>query len=316
VKVALFGATGLLGWSIHQELKRRQFRSWNFCNQVWKNEEMQDFQSLDLVEVDKVTSKLLEIWPDAVINCAALSSPDEVNKNPKLGFKINVEASQRLAEISSHLGARYIHISSDMVFGGRKEPYRSTDQPDPQSLYGEQKVEAEKRVLAAVDENIVVLRTTLINGNSPKGNRSPHERIFHSIRDNKPLRLFDDEFRQPSSSENIASVVVELLERPNLNGLFHWAGSELITRYELGVRILERFGFKTEHITRASLKKAGAEMGSRPNHLALELLPLVGKLKTEPASIEAQLDNLQVPLSLYSWYRENADDPSKYILRL
>ena len=66
---------------------------------------------------------------------------------------------------------------------------------------------------------------------------------FQSIRNKSPINLFDDEFRQPCSADNVASVVVELLERPNLNGLFHWAGSEVITRYELGLRILEKVWF-------------------------------------------------------------------------
>ena len=65
-----------------------------------------------------------------------------------------------------------------------------------------------------MDENVVVLRLTLINGNSFRGNRSPHERIFESIRNQSPLTLFDDEYRQPCSADNVASVVVELLERP------------------------------------------------------------------------------------------------------
>ena len=48
-----------------------------------------------------------------------------------------------------------------------------------------------------------------------------------------PITLFDDEYLQPCSADNVASVVVELLERPNLNGLFHWAGKDVLTRFEL-----------------------------------------------------------------------------------
>ena len=264
----------------------------------------------------KLTRELLDEWPDAIINCAAVSSPDLVNQNPEGAAELNVNVARRLAEISSHLGARFIHISSDMVFEGREEPYRSTDMPKPISEYGNQKLDSEKKVLSAMDENVVVLRLTLINGNSPRANRSPHERIFESIQNDQPLTLFDDEYRQPCSADNVAAVVVELLERPNLNGLFHWAGSEVISRFELGRRILERFGFSENLVKRGSLKESFERVGRRPEKLTFELSPLLGKIKTKPETIDQQLEGLKVPDKLFRWYRENAENPSKYVLRV
>ena len=173
MKVALFGASGLLGWSIYQELNRRGFNSFQYCQQSYGHGLASSFRCLDLLNEVKLTQELLDEWPDAIINCAAVSSPDLVNQNPEGAAELNVNVVRRLAEISSHLGARFIHISSDMVFEGREEPYRSTDMPKPISEYGNQKLESEKKVLSAIDENVVVLRLTLINGNSPRANRSP-----------------------------------------------------------------------------------------------------------------------------------------------
>lgn len=316
VKVALFGASGLLGWSIHHELKRRGFQSYGYLLRENQEKSFKSFTSLDLRNDQQLSRELLDLWPDAIINCAAVSSPDAVNKNAKHAKEINVDAAQRLAQISAHLGARFVHISTDMVFEGRDQTYRSTDSPCPVSEYGRQKLEAEKRVLAATDENIVVLRVTILNGNSPRGNRSPHEKILNCLKNKEPIILFDDEFRQPCSADNVASVVVELLERPNLNGLFHWAGSEITSRYELGIRILERFGFSSEHITKSSLLNEKNRVGQRPSNLTFELSPLVGKIKTKPGNISEQIENLNVPNDLFSWYRENADDPTKYTIRI
>jgi dTDP-4-dehydrorhamnose reductase len=316
VRVALFGASGLLGWTINQGLKLRGFQAIPYRLHDDKYSDVESFRFLDLDDTSKVTRELLDLWPDAIINCAAISSPDLVNQDPKAAERINVYSAQKLAEISTHLGARFIHISSDMVFSGRNEPYRSTDTPGPLNEYGNQKLESEKKVLFAADENVVVLRLTLINGNSPRANRSPHERILESIQKGMPITLFDDEYRQPCSADNVASVVVELLERPNLNGLFHWAGKDVLTRFELGLRILERFGLSTNLIKRGSLKDSFIEVGKRPSRLTFELSPLLGKIKTKPQGVEEQLEGLEVPKRLYKWYRDNAEDPSKYVLRL
>ena len=316
VRVVLFGASGLLGWSVYQELNRRGFESIQYCQKPTDKGSLPSFRGLSLVDEMQLTRELLDEWPDAIINCAAVSSPDSVNQDPRGAAKLNVDGAQKLAEISSHLGARFIHISSDMVFEGREEPYRSTDLPKPVSEYGNQKLEAEKKVLSAIDENVVVLRLTLINGNSPRANRSPHERIFESIQKGQPLTLFDDEYRQPCSADNVASVVVELLERPNLTGLFHWAGTEVISRFELGKRILERFGFSASLLNRGSINESFKRVGKRPAKLTFELSPLMGKIKTKPQNISEQLEGLKVPDGLFKWYRENANDPSKYTIRI
>ena len=213
----------------------RGYRLLAYSNKVWKNPK-DNFQttSLPLDKFDPVIRELFDQWPDALINCAAISSPDLVDQNPQRAEIINVQAARRLAEVSSHLGARHIHISTDMVFDGRSSPYRSTDSTNPLSEYGRQKLEAEKQVLQVTDQNLAVLRITLVNGNSPQGDRSPHERILSALANGLKPSLFTDEYRQTSSADNVGQLIVELIERPNLNGLFHWAGSEVISRYELG----------------------------------------------------------------------------------
>tara|TARA_B110000914_G_scaffold178863_1_gene160759 strand:- start:251 stop:1063 length:813 start_codon:yes stop_codon:yes gene_type:complete len=263
---------------------------------------------------NQLTRELFDQWPSAVINCAAISSPDTVDKSPELARLINVEGATRLASISAHIGARFIHISTDMVFDGKKSPYRSTDQPNPLSEYGRQKLDAEKKILSVTDENLVVLRVTLLNGNSPLGRRSQHEKILRALASGSTLTLFEDELRQPCSAENLSDIIVELTERPNLNGLYHWAGSEEVSRYELGVRILERFGINPDNILRGSIENDEGK-GQRPQHVSFILEPLASKVRTQPLSIDEQLAELQVPTDLYSWYREFADNPNCYIPR-
>ena len=316
MKVAVFGASGMLGFAVCESVLRRGFRLCAYSN----NSRVLTFGTLKSKRMpfsneDQMTRELFDQWPDAVINCAAISSPDEVNKSLEHSQMVNVKGAYRLASIASHIGARFIHVSSDMVFDGSKSPYRSTDMPNPLGAYGAQKLEAEKKILSVTDENLVILRVTLLNGNSPQGKRSPHEKILQSLAGGSKLKLFDDEIRQPCSVENLSEVMVELLERHNLNGLFHWAGSEEISRFELGIKILERFGINSNQIIRGKMKDIDSIMGKRPSHLSFILDPLVSKVRTRPLSVNEQLKELKVPNELYSWYREFADDPSCYVPR-
>ena len=313
MKIAVMGASGLLGAAVSREVLARGYQLLPYASQPWADPKGKyEVSPLSLNDFDSVIRELFDQWPDAIINCAAISSPDMVDQNRELAQLINVESAKRLAEVSAHLGARHIHISTDMVFDGTCSPYRSTDQTNPLSEYGRQKLEAEKQVLQVTDQNLVVLRITIINGNSPKGNRSPHERILSALANGQSPSLFTDEYRQPCSADNVAQLTVELIERPNLNGLFHWAGADEVSRYELGIKILDRFGFHRDKISAASFVDYAETLGPRPTRLTFELAPLVSKVKTQPATLEQQLEEMHLPVHLYRWYRENVDDPSCY----
>ncbi len=316
VKVVVFGATGLLGWAVCRAALGRKLQLTAFSGSGSEDlAEVGFVAPLDLADDEALTRAMLDLWPDAIVNCAAVSSPDTVDADPDHARRVNVDASERLGQIAAHLGARYLHISTDLVFDGSASPYRSTDQTAPVNEYGRQKLEAEKRVLKACEDNVVVLRITLLNGNSPGGARSQHEKLLRVLAAGQTPTLFEDEFRQPCSADNAGEALVELLERPRLNGLFHWAGNERISRYEVGVRIFERFGLSPDLLAKGKRADLADKLGERPEDLTFVLEPLEGKLKTRAQNVAEQLDELRIPDDLYDWYRQNADDPTRYIRR-
>ena len=293
MKILLTGASGLLGNAYARAAVRRGHEVIALANQ---NAPAADGLSrtlqMDLCAPEALTGLCLEIWPDAIVNCAAISNPASVEAEPKLAENINVALPRHLAQLSNHLGTRLIHVSTDMVFDGRsEEPYRSTDMPAPTNLYGQTKLMSEREVLEHAPEDPVVLRIPILMGNSPGGRRSVHEKLIAAVRAGERPKLFCDEIRQPASVENVAEVMLELSERRDLHGIFHWAGSEAISRFEMGRRILGHFGMDPDAVESASQKDDPA-FASRPANLTFNLHPIASKLKTRPQNFEEQLEDL------------------------
>jgi dTDP-4-dehydrorhamnose reductase len=257
----------------------------------------------DLADLAALERLVFDYYPDAIVNAAAYSSPAAVAADPAGAERLNVALPRRLAQLANHLSAGFLHVSSDQVFDGQTGPYRSTDTPLPRSLYGQLKLLAEKEALKFGGNFVTILRITIVNGNSPSGRRSLHEKLFHAWAAGQVTPLYTDELRQPVGAANVADVLVELLERPSLHGLFHWAGPDLLSRHEMGLALLAHFGLPA-HLVRPARAADEPDAESRPLALELILPPLLGKLKATPTPFAQQLPDLAVPAACLDWYRE------------
>src|SRR4051812_30886931 len=70
---------------------------------------------------------------------------------------VNVDGSENVARAAASVGARLVHLSSDVVFDGLKgEPYVEEDPLSPVNPYAASKAEAERRVAAAHPDALIV----------------------------------------------------------------------------------------------------------------------------------------------------------------
>lgn len=303
MKVIVTGATGFLGREVALAALRRGHEVLAIGGtRIPSIPGVQQSITADLRDEVRIQSLLLEEFPQAIVNCAALATIDACEKDRAAAQAVNVDLPRRLAQLAFHVGAKLVHLSTDMVFDGERGRYQHTDTPHPLHFYGETKAQGEVEVLKYGREHAAVIRTTLINGNSPTGDRGLHERLFREWAAGKTTRLFTDEIRQPVALSNLADVAIELCERNNLSGVYHWAGAETLSRHELGVRVAEHFGLDAAKFVQASVRADAPNLGARPRDLSLQLHPLAGKLRTPAQTFAEQLGELRVPRGCEDWY--------------
>jgi len=307
MNILVTGASGLLGSAFARTAARHGHRVVGAVGRhVGAIEGAATTLAVDLTDEMATQAAVLEIFPEAIVNCAAISEPAACDADPARSAAMNVALPAAFARLAHHVSARFVHISSEQVFdGARTTRYAVGDPVSPINLYGRQKVASERAVLAAAPELAAIVRAPLLMGNSPGGRRGVHERLFADWAAGRAARLYIDEFRQPCTAENLAAVLLELTERADLCGLFHWAGAELVSRHELGRRVREHFKLSEQNapivaVTRAETPDAAKQ---RQACLALDLAPLAGELKTQPETIAEQLSCLKVPAACRDWHQ-------------
>jgi dTDP-4-dehydrorhamnose reductase len=204
---------------------------------------------LDFLDFDAIRREFQKDQPQLVIHCAAVSTIAGTEANPSLARRLNVEVTRQLAELAAEV--RLIFLSTDVVFDGRKGNYVESDAVNPLHLYGETKAAAERIVLA--NPRHTVVRTSINGGISRTGNRGFNEQIRHAWEAGQRMKLFTDEFRSAIPAVETARAVWELANK-ECPGLFHVAGAERLSRWQIGQLLARRFPELRANIEPASAK--------------------------------------------------------------
>jgi dTDP-4-dehydrorhamnose reductase len=201
----------------------------------------------DLAAAD-MDALLGEAEAGIVVHCAALSARRDCEADPALARAVNVEATQRLAEAAARHGARFVFISTDLVFDGDNAPYREDDPPSPISLYGETKAMAEKAVLAVNPESCII-RTALMYGRTADG--APGSFLawtLAALKKDEALRLYTNQFRAPLYAPDVPRFIDLLLTNAAAPGIYHAAGPHRLSRHEIGLQIAQAFNLSPARI--------------------------------------------------------------------
>ena len=294
------GATGLVGYNFVKSASDAGHKVLAVSNShdlpPMKNVEQ---VKIDLTDMAKLQRTVLDMFPEMVVNCAAISSPVDVDANPELAEKMNVALPENLAHLAHHVGARFIHLSTDMVFDGTASPYKNTDVPMPYTLYGTMKLMAEKKVLKVDAPSTVVLRLSHVCGNSLTTRRSLHEKLLRAWADGKVSELSTNEIKCPLSVDRLADLLCELCERPNVSGIYHFAGLEPVSRYDMAKRVAEFFGLNPDEFIKPI-------EGERKIDLTMDMSCLAARVKTRSCMFSETLAEMKLPSDLEDWVKSKS----------
>jgi dTDP-4-dehydrorhamnose reductase len=194
-----------------------------------------DFSSTACIE------ELVEqVEPDLIINCAAVANLDTSEKKPELARVLNTELPGKLAEIAKRMKIPFVHISTDAVFDGQKGLYVETDVTNPINTYAKTKLAGELAVQSA-NADAIIARVNFY-GWSLSGNRSLCEFFYNHLKARKPLKGFVDLMYNPMMVSDLADTLLEMVDK-KLSGIYHVSTDEMLSKYDFGCRLAEKFGF-------------------------------------------------------------------------
>lgn len=204
-----------------------------------------DTKILDLPDFDITNyQQLRQVIADAsiVVNCAAYTDVDGAESQAELAYRVNAEAVGWLGALAKEAGVWVLHISTDFVFDGRSErPYVETDAPNPINTYGKSKLAGE-RLLVETGCRHCIIRVEWTYG---LHGRNFVIKLAGRAKENKILKVVDDQVGSPTATTEAAGTICELLaSRPE--GVFHFASDGYVSRYEMAKFIAEKLSMDVD----------------------------------------------------------------------
>ena len=201
---------------------------------------------IELTDSAALRTALGDIDLDVIVNCAAYNRVDEAEGDRAAAFAVNARAVAALADIAHGRGARLVHVSTDYVFGGdraRRDPIDEAAPRAPVNVYGCSKAAGEHAAVEACDDH-VVLRVASLFGVAGVGGRGGNfiETMIRLARSGAPIRVVDDQVMSPTSTRDVAGVVVRLLEAGAPAGIYHLVNRGAASWHEFATAIFEMVG--------------------------------------------------------------------------
>lgn len=213
--VLVTGAAGQLGQAIKSRAEFFSDFNFVFCNST----------ELNITNLENCKAVFAKHQPAFCINTAAYTAVDKAESEPELAEAINVLGAENLAKASKEYNTVLLHVSTDFVFdGSSKTPYKETDAPNPQSVYGATKLKGEQAI-ACVWEKHFIVRTSWVFSEFGNNFKKTMLRLA-SYRDE--LSVVADQIGTPTQALDLANVLLQMCDlqekhTPKNYGIYHFS---------------------------------------------------------------------------------------------
>ena len=198
-----------------------------------------DVKDLDITNHGAVAGFIQSNKINVIINCAAYTAVDKAESEPELSDAINHLAVANFAQIAKDKNIKLIHISTDYVFDGTNhKPYVETDTPNPQSVYGQTKLNGELALQQINPANSIIIRTSWVY--SKFGNNFV-KTMLRLAETRDEISVVADQKGTPTNAADLAEAILNILPQicNETVELFHYSNEGVCSWYDFAKAIFE-----------------------------------------------------------------------------
>jgi len=197
-----------------------------------------DKSTLDIAndaEVKKfVDAKSINI----IINCAAYTAVDKAEDDEINANQINHIAVKNLAQVAKEKNIKLVHISTDYVFDGtNSKPYTENDKTNPNSVYGQTKLDGENAMLSINPKNSIIMRTSWVYSSFGANFVKTMLRLG---KEKDSLGVIFDQVGTPTYAKDLAETILDILPKIENDkvAIYNYSNEGVLSWYDFAKEIM------------------------------------------------------------------------------
>ena len=236
-KILLTGSNGQLGQCFRSLALHHPEYTWHFMTR----------DKLNLEDTESISSCIRTISPDIIINCAAYTQVDQAETDKEKALRINGQAVGEIAIEASRLEALLIHISTDYVYGGKKNtPFIESDPCEELNVYGQTKRIGEQKALS-LNSNTLVLRTSWLYA---QHGQNFIKSMLRFAREKDQLNVVYDQVGSPTYAPDLAECVLKFIKiydssDSSIAGIYNYSNEGVCSWYDFAREAIRAKGIHT-----------------------------------------------------------------------
>ena len=249
MRILILGANGILGHTLflHIQNNFRDVELIGLCGKKlegtnFKNENISNLVEIDLLNFESLDNLIRKFNPDFVINCSVKKQLSNSDYKIIDSIYINSILPHKISNLAFINDFKFIHISTDSVFGNFGKNKHEESELIVQDLYS-----ASKALGEPINLSTIVLRTSLI-GHSLTGDTGLLDWV---MRQNK-ISGYDNHIFAGITSLELSKIICLIIFSYKFNsGTYHISG-KCISKYELIKLIVEIYNLNVNLIKETS----------------------------------------------------------------
>lgn len=250
----ILGSSGLLGNVLSMKLSSYGYKVFKPLRK--NNQEFLDCNTINnLIISEKIPT---------VINLMANTNVDYCEEYPEFAYLSNVKSLENLIEIFDETGIHLIHISTDQIYYG--EGPHSEENIYPCNVYAITKYLSE---VIADKVDATILRTNFVGKSFLSKRPSFSDWILNSIKNEKPISLFNDIYFSPLSIIDLCKYIDIVIKSSN-RGIFNIGSRNSISKANFGIELIKNLNLDNKMISICSSRKFERK-AKRPNDMTMSV---------------------------------------------
>jgi len=182
--------------------------------------------------------------PNFLVNCAGMASIENCAERPGEADLSNSLLPKLLAEACIQVGTKFIHISTDAVFGQPGILFNESETPMPNSVYSKTKLQGEKLAIE-MNPNSLIIRTRPLGVSAKKTTLVDY--FLSNFLQGNPIPGHKNVFFTPIFISDLAQAI-EKLANSSESGIWNLVAGDRISKFDVGIFLLERLGLPSNYL--------------------------------------------------------------------